>query len=173
MTADDLSLTIIFLAIFQVMGGMSFGAGLLDLRNRSLGGIPRIIGGLLFGGVPVGLEYTTYFAGHPNPMLLLVGPVVFTVAIFIRVVFWDALMEQVGVLPIHKFGGGIFSLVLAIIAIPLWLDKGEWIPGLLWTGTLTFFGGEAILNGMREIRRGRIPEEAASGEEPQERKHRA
>lgn len=173
MSADTVWLVVIFLSLFQVLGGMRVGAGIQDLRAHAMGGIGRIIGGSLFGGAPIVIEVGTFFSGHPNPLFLLIGPTVFAVTILVRVLLWDDLVEQFGFQPVLNLGMGVFLIVVAAIAIPLWQEKSTWVAGVLFSGTLTIIGSGSIINGARAVIGGRKTEDARVASEPKKRKQGA
>jgi hypothetical protein len=161
MNPGNVAVTVIILSIFQVVGGLGVGAGLTVLRARQLGGLGGIVGGSLIGGLTIALEVSSYLAGIRNVLLLLVGPTVFVVTIFIRVFLWDSLVEELDDQPLRSLAPGAVYFVLALIAIPAWLDKGMWFEGLLWTGIMTVFGINSIRTGQDDLRRTRTTEDEA------------
>ena len=159
MNPGNVAVTVVILSIIQVVGGLSVGGGLIALRARRFGGLGGIVGGTLLGGLTFMPEVVAYLGGILDVLLLLVGPIVFLVAIYIRIFLWDSLVEELD--PLFSLAPGASFFVLALI--PVWLDW-EWI-GLLWTGIMTVLGIFSIRKGLDDLRLARTRRGHANEEE--------
>lgn len=93
---EDLS-PLFFLAIFQLLGGAAFGAGLRSMLKRDFGSIFLLVWGGGFGGIPAIMGYFMFASGKA-PWAAWIGPAVF-VGMALFVIFFAMPMGGI-------FGGG-------------------------------------------------------------------
>ena len=110
-----------FLGIFQVIGGLVAGDGLRKLFvDRMLRSISLVIWGMFFGGIPAVLGIAMA-AGTRQPLLALVGPLLFVGALVFGMLLLPWLAQELGAgtlltltvgLVFSLLGGG---MVIAIV----------------------------------------------------------
>ncbi len=135
---------IVFLGIFELIGGTAFGYGLRAMfKDRDPSQFFFLIWGGGFGGIPMLISLFSGLAG-PTPVLALVGPAIFfgmaAFALFLMV----PLTSNFGSGPTAgMLFGAIFMLAGAVIGV-LQFNRGhEFVP--LAVGGAIFLIGSLIL----------------------------
>ena len=123
-----------FLGIFQVIGGLVAGDGLHKLfAERTLRGIFLIIWGMFFGGIPAVLGVAAA-AGTQQPLLSLLGPLLFVGALLFGMLLLPWLAQELGAGTLLTLGvGGMFMLLGgSIVAGIVRAGTGTTLIGLLF-----------------------------------------
>jgi hypothetical protein len=130
----------LFLAIFQVIGGLAVGSGLRPLIfERTPRGAFLIIWGLGFGGIPALMGIAFAVAGGV-PLLALAGPVVFVGALLCGLIVLPALVSEYGVSTLVSIAiGTLFMLIGFGVGVGL-IREREVVGGLLFGGIFGLVG---------------------------------
>jgi len=109
-----------FLSIFQVIGGLVAGDGLHKLfADRMLRSISLIIWGMFFGGIPAVLGIA-FAADTKQPLLALVGPLLFVGALLFGMLLLPWLVRELGAGTLVTLTVGmVFSLVGGSITVAI------------------------------------------------------
>lgn len=142
-TTDGLTI-LLFLSIFEIVGGAAFGASLQKLLQRDLSGCFLLLWGAGFAGIPLvigaGLQLT-----HGRPVYFLAQVAILALAIVTMMVLPSDFLENIGENNSIEAGaivGAVFFLVGGTVML-LTLRVGVGVP--LFIGALFALIGAGLL----------------------------
>lgn len=149
--------SILFLSIFQVIGGIALGITLRGLINQPtlqnvLGRAMFLVWGSGFGCLPLAFV----FQNDPAqiPLALAIQSAVLLAAIAVPLFWLDRLRELAADKNVVAISiGGIF-LVVGLVAGSAMLRDRELLGGLLLGGVFTLVGGGIFWHGLRNVFKG-------------------
>jgi hypothetical protein len=155
MDLDDALSVLIFLCIFEVIGGAAVGTGLRGFLRLSprVPGCFMMIWGLGFGGIPLLIGGGTMLMGG-NPAFFYAQAFVFLSAVVIVALLPQELLEtnQQGKYQAAIVGAIMFVIGAALLVL-LWGDADT--PVILGGGAITLVGAvlliRGVVNALREI----------------------
>ena len=135
---------IVFLGIFELIGGTAFGYGLRAMfKDRDMGQFFFLIWGGGFGGIPMLISVISGLAG-PTPAPALVGPAIFFGMAAFALFLMEPLTSNFGAGPtVGLLFGAIFMLAGAVIGV-LQFNRGHAVLPLALGGAI-FLMGSLIL----------------------------
>ncbi len=155
MTIQNATTLVLFLGVFNVIGGVAFGSGLRMLvRERSPRGIFLIVWGGMFGGVPGLMGASTLAAARGSP-LFLVNPILFLSAVALSMTILPELAQDMGAGPLIAIGVGAVFLFAGVAVGMAALKQGSLGSALMGGGIVALVGGLAFAVGVNQLIRGK------------------
>ena len=153
MTIQAATTLVLFLGIFNVVGGVAFGHGLRSLiHDRSPRGIFMLIWGGFFGGVPCLMAASSLLAAHTGP-LFLANPILFLSATVLSMTILPELVQDLGAGPLISIGmGAAFMFVGTSVGLAM-LRQGTPAGGLAGGGLFVLAGGLIFALGVGQLLR--------------------
>ncbi len=155
MTSQGAIFEILFLGLFNVIGGLALGHGLRGLvAERTLRDGFFIIWGAGFGGIPLIISLCTLLGTRSGP-LFLVNPLLFLSAIVLNMTIVPELVRDIGAGTLVAIGVGAMFMFIGVGIGMTVFSKGSLAFALTVGGLFVLGGGLAFALGINALIRGK------------------
>ena len=157
--------TVLVFALFQLLGGVAFGAGLRqlyaaitasDAEARSAA-LPQARGllltGLVFGGIGTAVSALVFL--RTDSRLFLVGAGLLAAAVLGSALLPRSMLQELGAGTLASIGIGVLVVPLAALVAMEGFRNGDPGFGLLWGGCAGFVGLTFLLGGLQALLSGK------------------
>ena len=156
---------ILFFALFQLIGGVAFGAGLRQLYAgfTASDGAARAAGlkqargllltGLLFGGIVTAVSALAFL--RSDSRLFLVGAGLLVAAVLGSALLPRFMLQELGAGTLTAIGIGLLVAPMAVLVAVEGFRKGDPGFGLVWGGCAGFVGLTFLLGGLQALLSGK------------------
>lgn len=149
---------VIFFGIFHAFGGAMFGRGVRALWTEPDKALGFVIGGALFGFVPLMFDWF-YFIQQHQVVQGVVGPALFVGTALLSALAGRGILKRIDPKALMVTGIGVAAALLGVLAIPFLLEPGEgrdigsmeYVMGGCWVFMFIVIGSGFALSGLNAL----------------------